>query len=416
MASAEVRDSQDKLTGKTFSLNLEEVNNNPDELIDMRGQGRYFGNADETIDMVCRNCHKTGHKAAHCKTVICLACGAIDDHYSDQCPRSITCTNCGEKGHYKNACTKRSQRIFCTLCESNKHNRDRCPSIWRSYITFGDKNGKLLYPFRSVFCYNCAAKGHFGDDCPGPRSSRIPNFDGSSFSGDNLPRDLRDQYFHLLRKRSYEDDESEGSKSSSSSSWGGNFFHYDYDKDNQQQGLSKNHPKFEKTKKGKKEKKKQQKLEKKSKKEKELENQRKRRKIDHSNSQLYDNAPSYNKKGNVIIKPKRSGKISAPTAPLKNSASYQRPVPTFNSRGNIYNQGYNNRNDFKPQGRSGYLPPKRSNDYDQQRYSGGRTSFNIQPSRSGTLGKDNNKSNNNNRKRTGGNNNRKNYYRGNINY
>ena len=147
-----------------------------------------------------------------------------------------------------------------------------------------------------------------------------------------------------------------------------------------------------------------------------VEKQRKRKKIDHSNAQLYENAPSYNKKGNVIIKQKRSGKISAPTDPLKNLASYQRPVPTFNSRGNIYNQGYNNRNDFKPQGRSGYLPPKRLNDYDQQRYSGGRTSFNIQPSRSGTLGKDNNKSNNNNRKRTGGNNNRKNYYRGNINY
>ena len=57
----------------------------------------------------------------------------------------------------------------------------------------------------NIYCYNCAKKGHYGDDCDLRRHSKVPNDDGSAFTGDNLPTALKDKYWKALKLRSYND-------------------------------------------------------------------------------------------------------------------------------------------------------------------------------------------------------------------
>ncbi|AMD19960.1 HCL191Cp [Eremothecium sinecaudum] len=206
-----------KPSGTSYSLDekivapsIEEVDDDPEMLRNLRGQGRYFG-AEKEEDGIkeaepkCKNCSQRGHIKKNCPHVICSYCGLMDDHYSQHCPKTMRCSHCNESGHYRQHCSQKWKRIFCTLCNSKKHSRDRCPSIWRSYC-LASTTVKRVLPSHRLYCYNCAGKGHFGDDCPLPRSSRVPNDDGSAFSGDNLASDLRREYFNRLskQKREYE--------------------------------------------------------------------------------------------------------------------------------------------------------------------------------------------------------------------
>ncbi|ODV59235.1 TRAMP complex RNA-binding subunit ASCRUDRAFT_38062, partial [Ascoidea rubescens DSM 1968] len=191
---------------KVYSLSIDEVDDNPDELIDLRGQGRYFGNSEDSANLIiCSVCHEPGHMRASCKSVICHSCGMLNDHYTQHCLKTSVCTNCGEKGHFRNKCTKQQRRIYCNKCDSRHHNSDRCPLIWRSYIVTNKHNEKVLPMVLNIYCYNCAKKGHYGDDCDLKRNSKVPNTDGSAFSGDNLPGVLRDKYWTALKKRNYDD-------------------------------------------------------------------------------------------------------------------------------------------------------------------------------------------------------------------
>ena len=128
----------------------------------------------------------------------------MDDHYSQHCPTTIRCSNCNETGHYRYKCPYKWKKTFCTLCNSKRHSRDRCPSIWRVYLLKDTDKGKgndsPKLDFNRIFCYNCGASGHFGDECPERRSSKVPNDDGSAFSGENLPSALKKVYFDHLRK------------------------------------------------------------------------------------------------------------------------------------------------------------------------------------------------------------------------
>ncbi|ODV94344.1 hypothetical protein PACTADRAFT_21667, partial [Pachysolen tannophilus NRRL Y-2460] len=177
------------------SFSIDQVNDNPEELVELRGEGRYFGNTDTVSGPICSNCHRRGHIRSKCKVVVCHACGMVDDHYETQCPKSMVCANCGKKGHFKVNCTEKFKKTFCTLCDSKNHSDDRCPSIWRSYITLS--NNKMNLPV--IYCYNCGREGHYGDECRQFRSSKTPNIDGSCFSGNNLPKNLRNVYFNTLR-------------------------------------------------------------------------------------------------------------------------------------------------------------------------------------------------------------------------
>ncbi|ABN64545.1 arginine methyltransferase-interacting RING finger protein, partial [Scheffersomyces stipitis CBS 6054] len=188
------------------SFTYEQVNDDADELIELRGEGRYFGvtdpesgdtiNAQQSLGPLCTNCHKRGHIRAKCKTVVCHQCGKIGDHYEAQCPSTSICGRCGQKGHLAAGCTsKKKKREYCKNCDTFNHGGDRCPSIWRSYLTKKDEDKEdALLVLPVLYCYNCGSKNHYGDDCVEARSSRVPNL-GSAFSGSNLPRKLRSLYF-----------------------------------------------------------------------------------------------------------------------------------------------------------------------------------------------------------------------------
>lgn len=173
-----------------------DVDNDADELVQLRGEGRYFGTASEVLGPVCRNCHERGHIAAQCKVVICESCGERNNHYTRHCPKLQKCTNCGEMGHLRAQCTSRSKIIFCNRCESRNHTSDHCPDIWRCYKL--SKNLKPHYP-ASISCYNCASKGHYGDECREARPVELRYIDKSAFTGKNLAPHLLDIYQEKVR-------------------------------------------------------------------------------------------------------------------------------------------------------------------------------------------------------------------------
>ncbi|KAL3232912.1 zinc finger protein [Nakaseomyces bracarensis] len=198
---------------KLVAPSIEEVDEDPEELRNLRGEGRYFGaneaNDDESDANVikapepkCSNCSEKGHMKRDCPHVICSYCGIMDDHYSQQCPTTMRCALCNESGHYRMHCPNKWKKLNCTICNSPKHNRDRCPSVWRVYLLKNDDGmSKKNLPMHLIYCYNCGEKGHYGDECDKNRSSRVPNDDGSAFSGKNLTSELRSQYFYNLKKQ-----------------------------------------------------------------------------------------------------------------------------------------------------------------------------------------------------------------------
>ncbi|CAK7900348.1 hypothetical protein CAAN3_05S00848 [[Candida] anglica] len=203
------------------SLSYDQVNDNADELVELRGEGRYFGvtdignaiNSQQSLGPLCANCHKRGHIRAKCKTVVCHKCGMVGDHYETQCPTTMICSKCGQKGHIASNCTnKQKKKEYCRACDTFSHSDDKCPSIWRSYLTLPQKKKEdgqdkdqdededvLETVLPVVYCYNCGDDMHYGDECPQTRSSRVPNQSGSAFSGSNLPRHLREIYFERLK-------------------------------------------------------------------------------------------------------------------------------------------------------------------------------------------------------------------------
>ena len=188
---------------KSIAPTIDEVNDNPDELVEMRGEGRYFGTSDPSASIECAHCHQKGHKKAQCKVVVCRSCGVVGDHYERQCPKTMVCNNCGEKGHAKVDCKLKARRIYCQNCGSGGHTMDRCPSIWRSYLT-NTMPSRMGLP-NNIYCYRCAEKGHYGDECTSSRHARSTAVDGSAFSGHNLPKEVRDIYFSMGKKRKRDD-------------------------------------------------------------------------------------------------------------------------------------------------------------------------------------------------------------------
>lgn len=185
------------------SLSYDQVNDNAEELVELRGEGRYFGVTDpeelkQPLGPLCDNCHKRGHSRYKCKTVVCHKCGIVDDHYENQCPTTVVCLRCGERGHISSNCkSKTRKRQYCKACDSSTHSGDKCPAIWRLYIT---KAGAVPESLPRVCCYNCGSSMHLGDECPKARVSRYPNKDGSAFSGLNLPKNLRSLYYDKMKQ------------------------------------------------------------------------------------------------------------------------------------------------------------------------------------------------------------------------
>ena len=184
------------------ALSLDQVSADPDELIELRGEGRYFGvtdpelgdriNAQQLLGQLCSNCHRRGHSRAKCKTVVCHKCGKIDDHYESKCPTHMVCYKCGGMGHHQSECTvKHAKRKYCQDCETFDHGSNLCPLIWRSYRVNGSAEPKRL---PNISCYNCGSSAHYGDECGDYRHSPLAAT-GLAFLVNNLPRSLRRTYF-----------------------------------------------------------------------------------------------------------------------------------------------------------------------------------------------------------------------------
>ncbi|KAK9369030.1 hypothetical protein V1509DRAFT_563382 [Lipomyces kononenkoae] len=153
-----------------------------DELVEVRGEGRYFGKLENGHVLLCINCHQPGHMASECQVIVCQTCGEQDDHLTRNCPKTKRCSNCNKLGHDSFACKERRRDIYCSRCRSSRHGYETCPSIWCIYTT----SRKSLQPITTLFCYNCAAEGHYGDDCPRSRPMIQPLIEASVFSARNL--------------------------------------------------------------------------------------------------------------------------------------------------------------------------------------------------------------------------------------
>lgn len=183
----------------TQSVGVEDVDDGADQLIEMRGDGRYFGKEDEQ-GPTCRTCHKRGHMAKDCKVMACYTCGAVEDHYTSQCTAMRKCSNCGESGHLRADCTKNRRTIYCWRCESKIHTEDNCHLIWRDYV----KERRGPHTTSRIFCYHCGKNGHYGDECAETSNLDLRFKEPSAFSGGNLPRggrvDMQNRYFDDLER------------------------------------------------------------------------------------------------------------------------------------------------------------------------------------------------------------------------
>ncbi|KZW04194.1 hypothetical protein EXIGLDRAFT_716195 [Exidia glandulosa HHB12029] len=150
---------------------------------------RYFDDVvEKSAGIICHTCGQPGHIAKRCTMVVCLMCGAKDDHITPQCPVNKVCYNCNQKGHLNRDCP--NARVYrgqqkCDRCGSTNHYQNNCPLLWRTYtylseaerdevleqrvlkrsLGLGGEGGEGFIAM-DIFCYNCAARGHLGDDCP----------------------------------------------------------------------------------------------------------------------------------------------------------------------------------------------------------------------------------------------------------
>lgn len=186
---------------QTKSINFEDVDDTNEGLIEMRGQGRYFGNFDdEEVQQLCNRCGKAGHKMAHCKAIICDTCGEKDQHTTKDCPKSKRCSKCGSVGHLRADCTeRRAHGPHCDKCNLRTHNSDNCPLIWRNYLVKKSSKTQAHYP-SVIYCYNCGSEGHYGDDCAAERQIQLMYVDESCFAGRSLNSRLKSQYNKNLKR------------------------------------------------------------------------------------------------------------------------------------------------------------------------------------------------------------------------
>ncbi|EGA63081.1 Air2p [Saccharomyces cerevisiae FostersO] len=69
------------------------------------------------------------------------------------------------------------------------------------------------FPFILYTVITAVERGTFGDDCKEKRSSRVPNEDGSAFTGSNLSVELKQEYYRHMNRNSDENEDYQFSES-----------------------------------------------------------------------------------------------------------------------------------------------------------------------------------------------------------
>ncbi|WFD36260.1 hypothetical protein MCUN1_003138 [Malassezia cuniculi] len=219
------------------------------EQLDAAAGGSRYYETDEANESrtVCTVCGEFGHGKKKCPHTHCLACGAVDEHSTRNCPLGTTCFRCGGVGHRAMSCPqpRTGSRRSCDRCGSSSHPAASCPTLWRIYnYCTPEEHEKLRAkkahtqarrearhaarsrasrkrgwaaslveesdlsssdsgedeapadwdPVRK-WCYNCAKSGHWGDDCDLRRANPTrPTGEPSAFSqimADSGPFELR---------------------------------------------------------------------------------------------------------------------------------------------------------------------------------------------------------------------------------
>uniref|UniRef100_A0A8C5LY41 Zinc finger CCHC domain-containing protein 7 n=1 Tax=Leptobrachium leishanense TaxID=445787 RepID=A0A8C5LY41_9ANUR len=104
------------------------------------------------------------------KLPVCCLCGQRG-HLQNTCPARY-CSNCFQPGHFYRECLERAYwKKNCHRCTMTGHYADACPEIWRQYhltIKPGPIKHSEFKPGqrkRTVYCCNCARKGHCNYEC-----------------------------------------------------------------------------------------------------------------------------------------------------------------------------------------------------------------------------------------------------------
>jgi protein AIR1/2 len=85
---------------------------------------QFLAEADQS--RLCRKCKQPGHLSHNCPHLVCTTCGKFDDHERRDCPWSLICFGCGQRGHRRAVSSKLTKR------DLEKADNDRSAPIPRA--------------------------------------------------------------------------------------------------------------------------------------------------------------------------------------------------------------------------------------------------------------------------------------------